>query len=663
MSPSPTPKANPSPSFGGGSSLATIVPDPAKTIRSIAGSKDAFQALLKESQESPETFWDKTAKELVWIKPWDRVFEGGLPDFKYFVGGMMNPCVNLLDRHIEAGAGNRLALIWEGEDGKTVFLTYRMLLDAVLKACGGLRELGLKKGDTLAMFLPNIPETVILTLACYRLGVIFNTVFSGFSPKSLRDRLERFEPRVLVTADGTLRRGKRLELKKTADEALLGLKNPPQKVLVVRRLGEAVPMLAPRDTYFDDLFDQSPPDPFAEAIEANETGLVIYSSGTTGSPKGVMHASVAFVVNNWLHTRYHMDFHPDDVMWCTADIGWLTSHIWGIVGAFSNGVTSVFTEGALDYPGPSRVYGLIEKYRISKLFTAPTLIRMLMRFGPEALKPYSLDSLQVIGFVGEPLNPEAWRWCYEVLGKKRIYINNTWGQTETAGTPLASSAWITEMKPGSSGKPYLGCCVEIVDDRGNPTPLGLPGNLVVTKPFPMLLRGLWKERERFEREYYGKIPGVYFSYDEALKDEDGHFWVLGRTDDIINVAGHRISTMEIESAVMSAEGVAEVAVVGEPDPLKGLVPVAFVVLRQGTLPSEAIKERIHRAVETSIGRIAIPKAIHFTTAMPKTPSGKILRRLLREIVTEGEVKGDTSGLEDDSSLKSLQKEIAKKERP
>jgi len=639
---------------------SVYAPDLKRAAKSAAGSKEAFEALLKESQESPETFWEKAAKELAWIKPWERTSEGGLPDFKFFVGGLMNPCINMIDRHIETGAGNRLALIWEGENGESKFFTYRMLLDAVLRASTLLRSLEFKKGDTLAMFLPNLPETVIFTLACYRLGIIFNTVFSGFSSKALHDRLARFGPSVLITADGAVRRGQRLPLKQTVDEALARLEVQPKKVLVVRRLGDPVPMDPARDAYLDELLSSLKPEPYAEAIEANETGLVIYSSGTTGAPKGVMHAGVAFVVNNYVHTRYHMDFHPDDVFWCTADIGWLTSHIWGIVGAFSNGVTTVFTEGALDFPDISRVYKTIERYKVTKLFTAPTLVRMLMRFGQDALSPYDVSSLDVIGFVGEPLNPEAWRWCYEVLGKRRIYINNTWGQTETAGTPLASCAWITEMKPGSSGKPYLGCVANIVDDEGNPLPAGMPGNLVLTKPFPMLLRGLWKERERFEKEYYGKIHGMYFTYDEALEDQDGHFWVLGRTDDVINVAGHRISTMEIESAIMHADGVAEVAVVGETDAIKGLVPVAFVTLKQDMDPSCTMKERIHEEVARTIGRIAVPKEIYFTQEMPKTPSGKILRRLLRELITKGEVKSDTSGLEDLSTLERLKQTLSQR---
>jgi acetyl-CoA synthetase len=388
-------------------------------------------------------------------------------------------------------------------------------------------------------------------------------------------------------------------------------------------------------------------------MEANEPGIVFYTSGTTGKPKGIVHSGIAFVVNNFVYARYHLDLHPNDVLWCTADIGWLTLHIWGIAGALSNGATTIVYEGALDYPTPERFYQMIDRYAVTKVFTAPTALRMLMRHGESLMAPFDLGSLDVIAVVGEPLNPEAWHWTYEKLGRGRIYLNNTWGQTELAGCPLSGAAWLTPMKPGSCGPEFLGAELDIVDDEGRSVGVNVSGNLVIRQPFPMMLRGLWREPERHVRSYFSQVAGCYFTNDAAVRDADGHFWVTGRVDDIINVAGHRLSTMEMESAIMECAGVAEVAVVGMPDEVKGTVPAAFVTLKAGYESSPTLERAIRDRVVANIGKIAVPGQVIFTDVMPKTPSGKIMRRLLKEIVTTGEVGSDVTALEDRSAIERL----------
>jgi acetyl-CoA synthetase len=393
-------------------------------------------------------------------------------------------------------------------------------------------------------------------------------------------------------------------------------------------------------------------------MEANDPGIVFYTSGTTGKPKGIVHAAVAFVVNNYVYAKYHLDHHPHDVLWCTADIGWLTLHIWGIAGALANGVTTIVLEGALDYPTPDRFYQIVDRYHVNKLFTAPTAIRMLMRHGDALMAPFDLSSLEVVAVVGEPFNPEAWHWTYEKLGRSRIYVNNTWGQTELSGCPLAGAAWLTPMKPGSCGETFLGADLDVVDDEGRPVGVNVPGNLIIRQPFPMMLRTLWKEPERHVRSYFSQVPGCYFTNDAAIRDADGHFWVTGRVDDIINVAGHRLSTMEMESVIMESGGIAEVAVVGMPDPIKGTVPAAFVTLRAGQTPSPEIEEKIRQQVATTISKIAVPGRVIFTDTLPKTPSGKIMRRLLKEVLASGDVTSDVTALEDLSSVEKLKALVA-----
>jgi acetyl-CoA synthetase len=627
-------------------------PDPGRAPLTNCGSVAAFQALLKRSREQPEEFWAEVANELQWMRPWDAVFEGQFPHFKYFVGGISNPAVNLIDRHLARGADNRLALIWEGEDGQSRFFTYRMLSVEVNKFANVLKTLHVTKGDAVAIFTPNLAEAIVAVLACFRIGALFNTVFSGFSTRSLRDRLDAYAPKVVITADASLRRGRLVPLKSTVDEAIEGLPSV-EAVVVIRRTGHEVAMRDGRDHWWHDLMRDASGECAAEPMEANEPGIVFYTSGTTGKPKGIVHSAMAFVINNYLYAKYHMDHHPNDVLWCTADIGWLTMHIWGIVGALANGVTTVVFEGALDYPKPDRFYQIVDRYRVNKIFTAPTAIRMLMKCGDHLMAPYDLSCLDVVAVVGEPFNPEAWHWTYETLGRSRIYVNNTWGQTELSGCPLAGAAWLTPMKPGSCGAPFFGADIDIVDDKGRSLPANESGNLVIRHPFPMMLRTLWRDPERFVRSYFSQVAGCYFTNDAAVKDDDGHFWVTGRVDDVINVAGHRLSTMEMESAIMECGGIAEVAVVGMPDAIKGLVPAAFITLKGGQSASAVLEQTIRDQVARAISRIAVPEHLFFTDVLPKTPSGKIMRRLLKEIVATGDTSSDLTALEDPTSVARL----------
>jgi acetyl-CoA synthetase len=632
-------------------------PDRARAAATNCGSIEAFQAMLKRSQEDSDGFWAEVAGELEWMRRWDTIREGGFPHFKYFVGGIGNPTVNLLDRHLASGEGNRLALVWESEDGQSRFYTYRMLAAAVNRCANTLKGLGVRKGDAVAIFTPNLSESVIAVLACLRIGALFNTVFSGFSARSLRDRLESYQPKVIITADGAFRRGHVVPLKETVDETIETLPCV-EAVIVIRRTGTKIPFREGRDLWWHEQMRSASPHCDPEPMEANEPGIVFYTSGTTGKPKGIVHSGIAFVVNNYVYTKYHLDHHRDDVLWCTADIGWLTMHIWGIVGALVNGVTTIVVEGALDYPTPDRFYQIVDRYHVNKLFTAPTALRMLMRYGESVMAPYDLSSLEVVAVVGEPLNPEAWHWTYEKLGRSRIYVNNTWGQTELSGCPLAGAAWLTPMKPGSCGPMFLGADLDVVDDEGRPVGVNVSGNLIIRRPFPMMLRTLWKEPERYLHSYFSQVPGCYFTHDAAVRDEDGHFWVTGRVDDIINVAGHRLSTMEMESAIMECGGVAEVAVVGMPDAIKGTVPAAFVTLRVGQTASPEMEHRIRQQVTTTIGKIAVPERVIFTDVLPKTPSGKIMRRLLKEILTSGEVGSDVTALEDLSSVEKLKQLVS-----
>ncbi|MFA1820786.1 acetate--CoA ligase [Virgibacillus oceani] len=634
-----------------------VYPDIVKQGETEIGSSEAFQALLKKSQEDPEAFWNEAAKELHWFKPWEKTMSGSLPDFEFFQGGISNPSYNLLDRHIENGAGNRTALIWEGEDGKTEFYTYNMLLAEVNRFANVLQSLGIQKGDPVAIYLSNLAESFIAILACFRIGAVYSTIFSGFSEQSLSDRLSSYEPKVVVTADASLRRGKVIPLKEKVDNVVDDIASV-DAVVVVNRLGTKPSMQKGKDFWWHEERQKASIEFEPVHVEANEPGIVFYTSGTTGKPKGVVHAGMAFVVQNYIYAKYHMDHRPDDVFWCTADVGWLTMHIWGVVGSLANGVTTVVYDGAPNYPEQDRFYQIIEKYRVNKLFTAPTALRMLRSLGERKLERYDLACLDVVSLVGEPFDPETWYWTKDVLGGGNICVNNTWGQTETAGTPLAGAAWLTPMKPGAAGVQFLGADAKIVDDEGNPVPKGTLGNLIISKPFPMLCRTLWREPERYYQKYFSQVEGSYYASDIALEDEDGFFWVVGRSDDAFNVSGHRLSTMEIENAVLECQGVSEVAVIGVPDKIKGEVPVVYATVAEGTPAGEELKKQIEKSIIKGIGQLARPQNIFFVESMPKTVSGKIMRRLLKEVQIKGDVSSDVTGLEDPGAINHIREIVA-----
>ncbi|WP_245799181.1 acetate--CoA ligase [Virgibacillus siamensis] len=634
-----------------------VYPDKTKQGSTEMGSSEAFQTLLKQSQEDPETFWNEVAQELHWFKPWEETISGSLPDFEFFKGGISNPCYNLLDRHIANGAGNKTALIWEGEDGKTSFYTYQMLLAEVNRFSNVLQSLGVKKGDPVAIYLPNLAESFIAILACFRIGAVYSTIFSGFSEQSLEDRLSSYEPKVIVTADASLRRGKVIPLKEKVDHVIDEIASV-DAVVVVDRMGTNPPMEKGKDFWWHEEQKKASIQFEPAHVEANEPGIVFFTSGTTGKPKGVVHSGMAFVVQNYVYAKYHMDHRPDDVFWCTADVGWLTMHIWGVVGSLANGVTTVVYEGAPNYPEQDRIYQIIDKYRVNKLFTAPTALRMLRSLGEKALQPYNLSCLDVVSLVGEPFDPDTWHWTKDVLGGGNICVNNTWGQTETAGCPLAGAAWLTPMKPGSAGVQFLGADMDIVDNEGNSVPKGTLGNLVIRKPFPMLCRTLWKEPTRYYEKYYSQVEGRYYASDIALEDEDGYFWVVGRSDDAFNVSGHRLSTMEMENAVLECDAVSEVAVIGTPDRIKGEVPIVFATLADGFNADNELKKQIEQSIVEGIGQLARPQNIFFVESMPKTVSGKIMRRLLKEVVIKGDVAGDVTGLEDPAAVRHIRDTVA-----
>src|SRR5699024_1045322 len=522
-----------------------------------------------------------------------------------------------------------------------------------------LRSFGVTKGDCVAIYLPNLAESFIAILACFRIGAIYNAIFSGFSEIALKDRLIHFKPKIIITADATQRRGKTITLKEKVDNVISAVPST-EAIIVVDRLGTNPPMKKGRDFWWYHLTKKESIKCEPERVEANEPGIVFYTSGTTGNPKGVVHSAMAFVIQNYIYAKFHMYHKAADVFWCSAYIGCLTMHTWGVVGSLANGETTMVYEGAPDYPTNDRFYQMIEKYRVNKWFTAPTILRMLKSLGDAPLKNYDLSCLDVISLVGEPLDPETWHWTYKVLGKEKVYLNNTWGQTETAGCPLANAAWLTPMKPGSAGISFLGADMRVVDDNGNEVEPGVLGNLIIRKPFPMLCRTLWNDSERYYASYYSQVEGSYFSSDLALVDADGHFWVVGRSDDVIIVSGHRLSTMEMESAVLEVEWIAEAAVIGVPDDIKGDVPYVFVRTDEDYEETKVLHDKIEQSIIHHIGRIAKPDMIIFVTELPKTVSGKIMRRLLREIVATGAVSGDITGLENPSVIEHLKNIVHKK---
>jgi acetyl-CoA synthetase len=619
-----------------------------------------YRDLYMESIRSPEKFWGKQAKnELVWFKPWKQVLKWKVPNAQWFVGGKLNVSFNCLDKWLNTPTVNKAALIWEGEpatDGKPGeerVLTYKQLHREVCRFANVLKRNGIKKGDRIIIYLPMVPEAAIAMLACARIGAVHSVVFGGFSAQSVADRIFDCQAKMVITCDGGFRRGAVVPLKKNVDDALAlkdvegrHLTKTIEKVIVLRRANNEVHFTEGRDVWWHRELDYVDADCPAEKMDAEANLFILYTSGSTGKPKGILHTTGGYLLGAKMTTKYVFDIQDTDIYWCTADIGWVTGHSYVVYGPLANGATSLMYEGAPNWPEPDRFWRIIAKYGVTILYTAPTAIRAFMKWGVEWPKKHDLSSLRLLGSVGEPINPEAWMWYHEHIGSKRCPIVDTWWQTETGGIMITPLPGATPTKPGSATLPFFGVFPEVVDDKGDPVPRNSGGKLVIRKPWPSMLRGIWGDKQRFKETYWSEVKGSYFTGDGCRQDEDGYFWIVGRIDDVLNVAGHRIGTAEVESALVSNQKVAEAAVVGRPDELKGQALVAFVTLKTGIHATPELREELRQHVGKEIGPVAKPDDIRFAEALPKTRSGKIMRRLLKQIATGGEIKGDTTTLED-----------------
>ena len=626
---------------------------------------DAFKAdalavgtdLYDEANRDDEGFWARQAAELVdWITPWETTLDWQLPDARWFVGGTLNVSANCLDRHVDAGNGDRVAFHWEGEPGDARRITYADLLAEVGRFANVLKGLGVEKGDRVAIYLPMLPELPVAQLACARIGAAHSVVFGGFSADSLSDRINDATCKVLVTADGGWRRGAPGLLKPTADVALASTPSITD-VVVVDRIGASggdvsIDMTEGRDHWYHDLMAQADEHCDPEPMDSEDLLFLLYTSGTTGKPKGIMHTTGGYLTQTAFTHRYVFDLHPEtDVYWCTADIGWVTGHSYIVYGPLANGATSVMYEGTPDTPGKDRFWDIVERYKVTTLYTAPTAIRTFMKWGTQEPEKHDLSSLRLLGSVGEPINPEAWVWYHHHIGGDRCPIVDTWWQTETGAIMISPLPGATTTKPGSATFPLPGITAELVDDAGNPVARG-GGYLTLTRPWPSMLRGIWGDPQRFFDTYWARYGDRYFAGDGAKIDDDGYLWVLGRVDDVMNVSGHRISTTEVESALVDNDKVAEAAVVGARDDTTGQAIVAFVTLKGGVAPSDEVGQELRAHVGTKIGAISKPKTIIFTDDLPKTRSGKIMRRLLRD-VAEGRELGDTTTLADPGVVEEI----------
>lgn len=632
---------------------------PAKGFASKAHipSLDTYEKLYAESIKSPDKFFAKQADELHWFKKWRKVSEWKAPFAKWFVGGQINASYNCLDRHLSSARRNKAAIIFEGEFGDERTLTYQQLHSEVCKAANMLAKLGVAKGDRVVIYMGMTPEITIAVLACARIGATHSVIFGGFSSEAIRDRVNDAEAKAIITADGSFRRGQVVELKKNVDNALAGNGCPTiEHVIVLRRTGVSVDMWQGRDHWWHDLMAESSANHEAAKLDSEHPLFILYTSGTTGKPKGIVHTTGGYLLGAQLTTKYIFDIKDEDVFWCTADVGWVTGHSYVVYGPLLNGATIMMYEGAPNFPDFGRFWDIIERRKISIFYTAPTAIRAFIRAGDEFVKRHDLSSLRLLGTVGEPINPEAWMWYHKIVGGGKCPIVDTWWQTETGAIMIAPMPGAVATKPGSATRPFFGIQPEVVNKEGVKVKPNEGGFLIMRKPWPWMLRGIYKDPERFTKQYFTEFPGYYFTGDGARQDKDGYFWIMGRVDDVINVSGHRIGTMEVESALVSYASVAEAAVVGRPDEIKGSALVAFVTLKTGEQGNEELKTHLKEHVAKEIGSFAKPDDIHFTDALPKTRSGKIMRRLLRELASTGSVKGDTTTLEDFGVLEKLRQQ-------
>ncbi|MGZ6241705.1 MAG: acetate--CoA ligase [Candidatus Binataceae bacterium] len=614
-----------------------------------------YEALYRRAEQDPEAFWGECAKELSWFKPFDKVLEWKFPFAKWFLNGKLNASYNCLDRHLTTARRNKAALIWEGEPGDVRVLTYQMLASEVARAANALKSLGVKEGDRVAIYMPLVPEAVIAMLACARIGAIHSVIFGGFSAEALVDRINDAEAKVCITADAGWRRGQQVPLKPNVDEAL---KRCPSIVhcVVLRRTGAKVEMRKGRDVWWDELIAAQSSVCAPAELDAEHPLYTLYTSGTTGKPKGVVHATGGYLVHTLMTMKWVFDLKDEDIYWCTADIGWVTGHSYTVYGPLAAGATVVMYEGAPNFPENDRFWRIIEKYRVNILYTAPTAIRTFIKWGDSWVKKHDLSSLRLLGTVGEPINPEAWIWYHKVIGGERCPIVDTWWQTETGGIMIAPMPGAIPAKPGSATRPMPGVAAEVVTREGKSVGPNQGGLLIVRRPWPGMLRTIFRDPERYRQQYFSQIEGAYFTGDGARCDQDGYFWIMGRVDDVINVSGHRLGTMEIESALVSHPMVAEAAVVGRPDDMKGQAVVAFVTLEGARHGDAQLRDELRQHVVKEIGALARPDDLRFTDSLPKTRSGKIMRRLLRQIASGEEKLGDTTTLEDLSVLARLRED-------
>jgi acetyl-CoA synthetase len=634
-----------------------VFPPPAEfSRRARIGSLEDYRGLYDAAARDPEGFWDERGRQLPWMKPYTKVLDWQPPAAQWFVGGQTNASAACLDQQIAAGRSDKTAIVWVGEPtGERRTYTYRELHAEVSRFAAGLKKLGVKRGDVVSIYMPMTPELVIAMLGCARIGAVHSVIFGGFSSEAIADRNHDAKAVAVITADGGWRRGAQLPLKKNVDAALASAAHPAttvKHVIVLKRTGQPVDMVVGRDVWWHDLVAEMPADLPAEPMDSEAPLFILYTSGSTGKPKGIKHTTAGYVVWAKATAEWVFDLREDDLFWCTADCGWITGHSYVTYGPLAAGASILIYEGAPNAPHEGRFWEIIEQEKPTIFYTAPTAIRSFMKWGMQHIEGHDLSSLRLLGTVGEGINPEAWMWYHEVIGGKRCPIVDTWWQTETGGIMMSPLPGCTPTKPGSCTLPLPGVIPQIVDAAGQPVQQGEGGWLVMQKPWPGMLRGIWGDDERFVETYWSKVPGKYLAGDNARQDADGYYWIMGRIDDVLNVAGHRLSTIEIESALVSHPTVAEAAAVGRPHDVKGEAVAVFVTLRSGT-PDDALKDVLRKHVRHQIGALAAPDDIHFTSALPKTRSGKIMRRLLRDIAAGKETVGDTTTLEDYTVLAKL----------
>ena len=636
--------------------VSNIYEDISRAKISLQGKK--YNMLRKNALEDPELFWDQQAKNLVWFKYWDRTLTWDPPFAKWFVGGSLNASVNCIDKHVDSQFKNKAAIIWQGENEKeTRTITYYQLYKDVNIFANALKSLGVKKGDRVIIYLPMVPEVTIAMLACARIGATHIVVFSGFSAKAIADRANDSESKIIITADGGYRRGKIIELKKIVDEAALSIPSL-EKVIVLKRVSNDIKMTNNRDVWWHDIV-QNEQEQYCkpEILDSAHPLFILYTSGTTGKPKGVLHSTGGYLTHLYTTAKLVFDFRPTDIFFSTADVGWVTGHSYTVYGTLMHGITEIMYEGTPDYPTPDRYWAIVEKHGATILYTTPTALRMYIKYGDNIPLSFDLSSLRLLGTVGESINPDVWQWYFKTIGKENCPIIDTWWQTETGGIILSACTGINDdtipMKPGSATFPIPGVDMVVVDEYGKVVDANKKGYLMIKNPWPGMLMTLWKNDKKYQDVYWNKFKGMYYTGDYALMDEDGYFWLLGRSDDVLKVAGHRLSTMELESTFVSHKAVAEAAVIGRLDQKKGESVIAFLVLRSEYPPTEELRKALTDHIRKTIGPIAAPEGIYFVSKLPKTRSGKIMRRLLKSIANKEDSIGDLTTLEDNTSVEEV----------